>query len=181
MTPTTALMEGERVLGSFHPDRATYWRDHAWLAAAAMALGMGVLWAIGNPHVWTGAVGGLAAVAVRAFYVASDELTARWDLTDRRLLGPQTRAVRLAEIATVRGLGSAVQVVTRRATSTSSSTRPTGPPPAPASSARSPEGRDDRDRRHRIPPPTATGIAPGVCCAGASSTSTSCRSRCSSG
>ena len=112
MTPTTALMEGERVLGSFHPDRATYWRDHAWLAAAAMALGMGVLWAIGNPHVWTGAVGGLAAVAVRAFYVASDELTARWDLTDRRLLGPQTRAVRLAEIATVRGLGSAVQVVT---------------------------------------------------------------------
>jgi len=112
MTPTAALMEGERVVASFHPDRATYWRDHAWLAAAAMALGMGVPWAIGNPHVWTGAVGGLAAVAVRALYVASDELTARWDLTDRRLLGPQTRAVRLAEIATVRGLGSAVQVVT---------------------------------------------------------------------
>ena len=77
-----------------------------------MALGMGVLWAMGNPHLWTGAVGGLAAIAVRAFYVASDELQARWDLTDRRLLGPQTRAVRLAEIATVRRLGSAVQVVT---------------------------------------------------------------------
>jgi len=72
-----------------------------------------VLWAMGNPHVWTGAVGGLAAVAVRAGYVASDELGARWDLTDRRLLGPQTRAVRLAEIATLRRLGSAVQVVTR--------------------------------------------------------------------
>jgi hypothetical protein len=112
MTPTTALAEGERVLHSFHPDRAAYWRDHAWLAAGAMALGMAVLWAIGNPHVWTGAVGGLAAVGVRAFYVASDELKARWDLTDRRLLGPQTRAVRLAEIKTVRGLGSAVQVVT---------------------------------------------------------------------
>jgi len=113
MTPTTALQQGETVVASFRPDRATYWRDHAWLAAAAMAIGMAVLWAMGNPHVWTGAVGGLAAVAVRAGYVASDELAARWDLTDRRLLGPQTRAVRLGEIATLRRLGSAVQVVTR--------------------------------------------------------------------
>ncbi|MEI4231955.1 hypothetical protein [Roseovarius sp. D22-M7] len=112
MTPGTALQEGERVIACFHPDRATYWRDHAWLAAGAMGLGMAILWAMGNPHVWTGAVGGLAAIVVRALYVASDELHARWDLTDRRLLGPQTRAVRLSEIATVRRLGSAVQVVT---------------------------------------------------------------------
>ena len=111
MTPTTPLDPGERVIHSFHPDRAAYRRDHAWLAAGAMALGMGILWAIGNPHVWTGAVGGLAAIAVRGFYVASDELKARWDLTDRRLLGPQTRVVRLSEIKTVRGLGSAVQVI----------------------------------------------------------------------
>ena len=113
MTPATALEDGEHVVESFHADRATYWRDHAWLAAGAMALGMAILWAIGNPHVWTGAVGGLAAVAVRAVYVASDELAARWDLTDRRLLGPQTRALRLSEIETLRGLGSAVQVITR--------------------------------------------------------------------
>lgn len=113
MTPTTPLAEGEAVLHSFHPERATYWRDHAWLAAAAMAIGMAILWIMGNPHVWTGAVGGLAAVAVRAFYVASDELQARWDLTDRRLLGPQTRAVPLAEIDRIRTLGSAVQIVTR--------------------------------------------------------------------
>ncbi|MFU8776269.1 MAG: hypothetical protein ACNA7M_01185 [Roseovarius sp.] len=112
MTPTTPLDPGERVIHSFHPDRSAYQRDHAWLAAGAMALGMGILWAIGNPHVWTGAVGGLAAIAVRGFYVASDELTARWDLTDRRLLGPQRRAVYLSEIRTVRSLGSAVQVIT---------------------------------------------------------------------
>lgn len=112
MTPTTPLLEGEQVGQSFHPDRATYYRDHAWLAAIAMVAGMGALWAMGNPHVWTGAVGGLAAVAMRAFYVASDELAARWDLTDRRLLGPQTRAVRLGEIKELRTLGSAVQVVT---------------------------------------------------------------------
>ena len=113
MTPTTPLAPGEQVTESFPSDRATYWRDHAWLAAAAMALGMAILWVMGNPHVWTGAVGGLAAVAVRAFYVASDEMQARWDLTDRRLLGPQTRAVHLTDIARVRTLGSAVQIVTR--------------------------------------------------------------------
>ena len=113
MVPTTPLAEGERVIASFRPDRATYWRDHAWMAVAAMAVGMAILWAIGNSHVWTGAVGGLAAVAVRGGYLASEELQARWDLTDRRLLGPSTRAMRLAEIATVRGLGSAVQVVTQ--------------------------------------------------------------------
>lgn len=113
MTPTTPLHSDEQVIHSFHSDRTAYSRDHAWLAAIAMAVGMAVLWVMGNPHVWTGAVGGLAAVMVRAFYVASDELSARWDLTDQRLLGPQTRAVRLDEIAMLRTLGSAVQIVTR--------------------------------------------------------------------
>ncbi len=113
MTPTTPLAPGEQVTESFPSDRATYWRDHAWMAAAAMALGMAILWAMGNPHVWTGAVGGLLAVGVRATYLASDEAHARWDLTDRRLLGPGQRAVPLSEIARVRTLGSAVQIVTR--------------------------------------------------------------------
>ncbi|WP_372920942.1 hypothetical protein [Roseovarius sp.] len=113
MTPTTRLAPGEQVIHAFHPDKGAYWRDHAWIAAVAMAGGMVILWAIGNPHVWTGAIGGLAAVAVRGFYVASDEMQARWDLTDRRLLGPQGRAVPLSEIATIRTLGSAVQLVTR--------------------------------------------------------------------
>lgn len=112
MTPTTPLATGETVQHSFSPDRATYRRDHAWMAAAAMAIGMAILWVIGNPHVWTGAVGGLAAVAVRAIYIASDELAARWDLTDSRLLGPGSRAVPLARIKTLNKLGSAVQIVT---------------------------------------------------------------------
>ena len=109
---TPPLAEGETAQAEFAPDRATYWRDHAWLAAIAMAGGMAVLWLIGNAHVWTGAVGGLAAVAIRAWYLADEELAARWVLTDRRLLGPGGRVVRLAEIATLRKLGSAVQVVT---------------------------------------------------------------------
>lgn len=112
MTPTTALEAGESVQHSFTPDRATYWRDHAWMAAAAMGIGMAILWAMGNPHVWTGAVGGLAAIAIRAFYIASDELAARWDLTDLRLLGPGGRAVPLTQIKALNTLGSAVQIVT---------------------------------------------------------------------
>jgi len=113
LTPTSPLGEGEHVLHSFQADRMTYWRDHAWMALAAMVLGMLILWLIGNPHVWTGAVGGLAAIVLRGGYIASDELGIRWDLTDRRLLGPHTRAIALRDIAQVRRLGSAVQVISR--------------------------------------------------------------------
>jgi hypothetical protein len=113
MTPTAPLQKGESVQHSFTPDRTTYIRDHAWLAAVAMALGMVVLWLMGNPHIWTGAVGGLAAVVIRGGYVASDELAVRWDLTDRRLLGPGGRAVRLAEVKALNRLGSAVQIITQ--------------------------------------------------------------------
>ena len=113
LTPTSELQTGETVQQSFRADRSTYIRDHAWMAAVAMAAGMVVLWAIGNPHIWTGAVGGLAAIAIRGWYVASDELGVRWDLTNKRLLGPQTRSVELGQIKDVRTLASAVQVVTK--------------------------------------------------------------------
>ena len=112
LVPTTPLDEGERVIESFHPDKQAYLWAHVWLAVVAMGAGMAILWVIGNPHVWTGGVGGLAAVGLRAWYVASDELNVRWDMTNRRVLGPQTRAARLSEIAKVRTLGSAVQIVT---------------------------------------------------------------------
>lgn len=97
----------------FRPDRATYIRSHATLAAVAMAGGMAVLWAMGNPHVWTGAVGGLAAVVARGWYLASEELAVEWRLTPDRLEGPGWRQMDTADITTVRTLGSAVQVVTR--------------------------------------------------------------------
>lgn len=112
LTPSTELEPGEKVIAEFTPDRATYWRNMATLAAIAMAAGMAILWAIGNPYVWTGAIGGLAAIGIRSWYVASDELGMRWDLTNRRLLGPGGRAVLLTNISKVRSLGSAVQVVT---------------------------------------------------------------------
>lgn len=111
-TPDTPLDEGEEHLASLLPDRATYLRDHAWMAALAMGLGMVVLWALGNPHVWTGAIGGLAAIVLRGWYVASDELAQRWDLTNHRLLGPGGRNIRLSEITEINTILSVVQVVT---------------------------------------------------------------------
>jgi hypothetical protein len=86
-----------------------------------MAGGMAILWAMGNPHVWTGAVGGLAAVALRAWYVRGEELALSWRLTPTHLEGPSrptedgTSApawrVALSDIAQVRTMGSFVQVV----------------------------------------------------------------------
>ncbi|WP_368186243.1 hypothetical protein [Aestuariibius sp. HNIBRBA575] len=112
LTPTSPLADNETVITSFVAHRGTYYRNGAWLAAGAMALGMAILWFMGNPHVWTGAVGGLLAVAVRVFYVASDELAVRWDLTNQRLLGPGNRITALSDIQDIKSLGSAVQVVT---------------------------------------------------------------------
>lgn len=112
-TPTADLRSREEVITEFHPDRDTYWRTNAWLAAIAMALGMGVLWIIGNPYVWTGAIGGLFAIAVRAFYLASDELKQRWDLTNQRVLGPGGRAIELHDIAEVRTIMGMVQIITK--------------------------------------------------------------------
>jgi len=113
LTPTTELEAGEHVVQSLHPDRSAYIREHTWIAAFAMAAGMGLLWVMGNPHVWTGAVGGLAAILIRGLYVASDELKVRWDMTNKRLLGPQTRAVALDQIKAVKVLGTNVQVITK--------------------------------------------------------------------
>lgn len=108
----------------FHADRGAYLRTSAWLAALAMAAGMAVLWAVGNPHAWTGAVGGLAAIALRAWYVADEELALAWTLTATHIEGPSRRPmedgaaaapawrVALPAIARVRAMGSFVQIVT---------------------------------------------------------------------
>jgi len=96
----------------FAPDKQAYIRAHLTMAAIAMAIGMGVLWVMGNPHAWTGAVGGLAAIALRGWYLASEELKIEWILSDTRLEGPGWRKMDLSQITTVRTLGSAVQVIT---------------------------------------------------------------------
>jgi hypothetical protein len=98
---------------TFTPDRSAYIRAHAWMAAFAMAAGMGILWFAGNPHIWTGAIGGLAAISFRGWYLASEELTVIWRISDGVLTGPAERRVPLPEIETLRSMGGYVQVITK--------------------------------------------------------------------
>ncbi len=112
MSDQRSLADGETLVAEFPADRATYLRDHAVMAAIAMGGAMLVLWWMENPHIWTGAVAGLAATAIRGWYLQSEELSVTWLLTDSRLLGPPGRTVMLRDVTKVRGLGSAVQVVT---------------------------------------------------------------------
>ncbi|WP_282120066.1 hypothetical protein [Ruegeria atlantica] len=98
---------------TFTPDKGAYIRTNTWLAAGAMAVAMIVLWLVGNPYVWTGAPAGLAAVAFRAWYLASEELTTTWQMTDTTLTGPGPRNVALNQIQAVNLMGSFVQIVTK--------------------------------------------------------------------
>ncbi len=97
----------------FSPDKGAYIRTNAWLAAVAMAGAMAVLWLIGNPYVWTGAPAGLAAIGIRAWYLASEELVSNWQMSDTALTGPGGRSVPLNQITAVNIMGSFVQVVTK--------------------------------------------------------------------
>ncbi|MCT4608089.1 MAG: hypothetical protein N4A70_02680 [Pelagimonas sp.] len=98
---------------TFSPDLKTYIQSHFTMAALAMAAGMLILWFMGNPHIWTGAIGGLAAVAVRGWYLMDEELSHRWDMTAATLNGPAGRIVPLDQITEVKSIGSAVQLITK--------------------------------------------------------------------
>ena len=98
---------------TFTPDKGAYVRTNAWLAAMAMAGAMIILWLIGNPFAWTGAPAGLAAIGLRAWYLASEELVAKWEMTDTTLIGPGPRKVTLSQIKTIKTMGSFVQIVTK--------------------------------------------------------------------
>ncbi|WP_136441819.1 hypothetical protein [Pacificoceanicola onchidii] len=97
----------------FRPDRQTYIQSHLTLAAVAMAGGMLILWIAGNPHVWTGAIGGLAAVAIRGWYLMDEALGEAWTMDETTLNGPGGRIVRLSDLANVKKIGSAVQLITK--------------------------------------------------------------------
>lgn len=96
----------------FLADRDAYVQSHVKLAAFAMAAAMLILWLLGDPHIWTGAVAGLAAIALRGWYMASEQLSQAWELQDDALVGPMGQRVPLAQIATLRSMASFVQVVT---------------------------------------------------------------------
>ncbi|MEM0935813.1 MAG: hypothetical protein AAGJ91_07915 [Pseudomonadota bacterium] len=110
--------DGARLVETIRPSREAYIRAHLWLGAAAMGGATAVLYWLGNPDFWVGAIAGLGAIAVRGLYLASEELGLSWELTETSLRGRSgegavTRVVTLGNVAAVRRLGSAVQVVTK--------------------------------------------------------------------
>ncbi|MFC7705699.1 hypothetical protein ACFQXB_16035 [Plastorhodobacter daqingensis] len=107
------LLDDETVLVRWRSSRATYWRDHAAMGAIGIVGAMVVLFLLGKPdQAPVGAIGVMLGIGVRAVYLASEQLSAEWLLTDRRLLGPQGRIVPLRDLAAVRPVLSDVQLVT---------------------------------------------------------------------
>lgn len=113
LTPTTPLFPDEKVLNSFHAERGVYIRDHI-IMAILFGIGAMVVLYFMDEVWWVGFPAALGAIAVRAFYLASDDLKTRWDLTDRRLMGPQDRVAWLKDIKQINRFGSAIQIVTTK-------------------------------------------------------------------
>lgn len=99
-------------LARFSGNRNVYIREHIILAVLGAVLMTGLLVMIDNPNPWLGVVGAFAGIAARGFYVASEQLGFVWILTDKKIISPNERAIPLTEVADVRGIFSAVQVVT---------------------------------------------------------------------
>ena len=106
------LLDGEKVVQEFRPDRTAYWRAHLVMAVClGIFAGLGLLWQ-GNPYPVVGPVAAVLAIGLRAAYVASEAMAEVWRLTDRRLLGPAGRIVPLPQLQAARPFLGAVQVVT---------------------------------------------------------------------
>ena len=94
-------------------DRATYVRDHVVVSViGAVGTCLVLLW-IGHADWWVGLIAAPMAMAVRGFYLASEELALSWELTESEIRGSQGKRVALRDIEKVRSFGSSVQLVTR--------------------------------------------------------------------
>ncbi|MBC7145076.1 MAG: hypothetical protein H5U24_06685 [Thioclava marina] len=108
------LDEGEQVLAIFTPDQKRYWTDHAVLAVIGAVIVSAVLFWLGKGNqVTIAAFAIVLGMALRGLYFRSEAFARRWQLTDRRLIGPQGKQVMLLEIDAVRSLMGDVQVVTK--------------------------------------------------------------------
>ena len=97
----------------FLPDRKAWLRAQIRLALLAMIGAMLVLKLMGNPNVWVGAIAGMAGIALRSWYLASEEMAAEWVIKGETISGPMERLVKLDQIEKIRILGSFVQIITK--------------------------------------------------------------------
>jgi hypothetical protein len=96
----------------FRPDPGSYWRAHGIMAIlGSIAAGL-VLIALGNPDPWVGPFGAVLAIGLRAAYIRSDAMSEIWTLSPTHLTGPAGRSIPRADIALVRPVFGAVQIVT---------------------------------------------------------------------
>jgi hypothetical protein len=108
------LEPGEEVRATFLPDPARYTRDHVMLAALFIVLvGIAFIFLGKTNEIWVGALGVILAIGFRYVFFRSEVFARRWQLTDRRLIGPQGRQVRLTDVKEVRRLMGDVQIVTK--------------------------------------------------------------------
>lgn len=108
------LDEGERVEAEFLADHRRYWYDHAVLGGIGAVLVAVVLIWMGKTDQIAIAVAAIAlGMMARGAYFRSEAFARRWRLTQKRLIGPQGRAIMLLEIKAVRRLMGDVQIVTK--------------------------------------------------------------------
>ncbi|WBL33417.1 hypothetical protein O5O51_01515 [Sinirhodobacter sp. HNIBRBA609] len=107
------LDEGEKITAIFLADNRRYWVDHILLGIFGIVLVSAILLYMGKTDQIAIAAAAIAVgMAARAAWFRSEAFARRWQLTDRRLIGPQGRQVMLLEIQTVRRLMGDVQIVT---------------------------------------------------------------------
>jgi len=106
------LDPGEKVIAEFSPDKALYWRGHITMAGVGGVLALVVLLVMGQAAPWVGPIGAFAALGIRGWYLASETLALRWQLTNRRLIVPGGRAFALGAIAQAKPFLGDVQIVT---------------------------------------------------------------------
>lgn len=111
--PIPALADGETLVASFTGNLQTYIKEHVLLAALGSVGAVAVLMAMGDPNYWVGPIGAVVAIAVRGFYLASEQVGMVWQLTPRRLVTPTGMTIPRADIEKVRVIFSAAQVITR--------------------------------------------------------------------
>lgn len=107
------LAEGEVLLETFRPDRGVYMRNTLILMVVFGVIAGGVLVAMGDANPWTGPLAAILGIGARAWYLASEALSAEWRLTNRRLLGPAGQVIARADLADARKVFGEVAVITR--------------------------------------------------------------------
>ena len=99
-------------LARFTSNRGTYIIEHIILAILGAALMTGYLVLTEDPSPWVGIIGAIIAISIRGFYLVSEQLGYVWVLTARNLSLPNGNVIPLGDVKAVRGIFSAVQVIT---------------------------------------------------------------------